>query len=157
MGGAPTAQPEARGFMRRLPGLLKLMSILGNVAVIVVIGGHQLAGKYAIIKPIQFIGHSDSAAYATAGKSLSEGLGLQVRYISEFFIPYSPGITRQKGSLAPLHGPVHRPLLLPAGLSCLLAKLPAIFSAPSGCRMTTAALAYALSRRGYVAIVAGLA
>ncbi len=156
MGDAPVTQPESRGFMRRLPGLLKLMSILGILAVIVVMGGHQLAEKYAIIKPIQFIGHSDSAAYATAGKSLSEGLGLQVRYISEFFIPYSPGITRQEDHWPPFMGLCIAPCYYLLGFHVWVAKLPAIFFGSIGLPLTTALLAYALSRRGYVAIVAGL-
>ena len=142
MGDLPAAQPEPRGFAApACPGLLKLMSILGILAVIVVIGGHQLAGKYAIIKPIQFIGHSDSAAYATAGKSLSEGLGLQVRHISsEFFIPLFARASRGRRITGRRSWACALRCYYLLGFHTWVAKLPAIFFGSIGLPLTTALL-----------------
>ncbi len=116
----------------------------------------QLWEKIGIVKPISFVGHSDDAAYAIMGDSLVNGRELDVNYVSYFFIPYDRGITRREDHWPPFMGFMIAPCFYIWGKAAWVAKLPAMFFGSIGLPLATALLAYALSRRGYVAIVAGL-
>ena len=74
------------------------------VGVMAYFGVQQIREKIELVKGVQFVGHSDDASYALMGKSLSEGRGIYVNYVSTFFIKYPPGIVRRGGSLAAVFG-----------------------------------------------------
>lgn len=141
---------------RRFSRLLRITSLVAVLAVIACLGTHQMQRKLAVVKPIQFVGHADEAAYALMGESFSQGRGLEVDYISWFFIPYSPEVTRREDHWPPFMGLSMAPCFYFLGHAAWVAKLPAIFFGSVGLPLTTALLAYALSRRGYVALIAAL-
>jgi 4-amino-4-deoxy-L-arabinose transferase-like glycosyltransferase len=136
--------------------LLRWAAFLGVVGVMVYFGVQQIREKIELVKPVQFVGHSDDAAYALMGKSLSEGRGIYINYVSTFFIKYPPGIVRREDHWPPFMGMAMAPLFWVMGVSPQVARLPAICFGSIGLPLMTALLAYALSRRGYVALVAGL-
>jgi hypothetical protein len=154
---AAPGETDARRWPRRVAVGLRILSVLLVIAAIGVIGGKQMAVKYKLIRHIQYVGHSDEAAYATQGWSLSQGKGLQVPYVSYFFTPYSPEIYRQEDHWPPFMAFAMAPGYWWTGLKeAWVARLPAIFFGSVGMPLTAALLAYALSRRGYVAVVAAL-
>jgi Dolichyl-phosphate-mannose-protein mannosyltransferase len=136
--------------------LLRWAAFVAVVGVIAYFGVQQIREKIELVKGVQFVGHSDDASYALMGKSLSEGRGIYVNYVSTFFIPYSRGIVRREDHWPPFMGMAIAPLFYVMGVSAQVARLPSIWFGSIGLPLMTALLAYALSRRGYVALVAGL-
>ncbi len=135
---------------------LRALAAAAVIAVIVMFGLRQFNEKVQLVKPVQYIGHSDEAGYALMGASLSQGRGIQVDYVSTFFIPYAPDITHREDHWPPFMGYSIAPCFYFLGKEAWVARLPAMFYASIGLPLATALLAYALSRRGYVALVAGL-
>ncbi len=131
-------------------------SLFAVVGIVLFFGIGQFREKLAIAKPITFVGHSDESAYANMARSLVEGHGLQVNYISFYFIPYDPEITRREDHWPPFMAVAIAPCFYFLGQAAWVAKIPAMLFGSVGLPLATALLAYALSRRGYVAIAAAL-
>jgi 4-amino-4-deoxy-L-arabinose transferase-like glycosyltransferase len=136
--------------------LLNTAAVLAVLAVIGMVGWHQLQRKYEIIRPIQYIGHSDEAGYALGGVSLAEGRGITVPYVSYFFIPYTPGVPRREDHWPPFMGFAMAPCVYFLGKAAWVCKLPSIFFGSVGLPLTAALLAFALSGRGYAGLAAGV-
>jgi hypothetical protein len=71
--------------------------IVTRVFVALTVGSMALALLPARLRWVENnhdVGHADSAAYAHQGRSLLEGRGLSVPYVSNFFHRYDSGITR---------------------------------------------------------------
>jgi hypothetical protein len=135
---------------------LRVLSVIAVVGIVLFFGVGQFREKLAIAKPITFVGHSDESAYASMGRSLVEGHGLQVNYVSFYFIPYGREITRREDHWPPFMGLMIAPCFYVWGQAAWVAKLPAMMFGSVGLPLAAGLLAYALSRRGYVAIVAAL-
>ena len=89
-------------------------------------------------------------------RSLVEGRGLQVNYISFYFIPYGQEITRREDHWPPFMAFAIAPCFYFLGQDAWVAKIPAMLFGSVGLPLAAAFLGYALSRRGYVAIAAAL-
>lgn len=123
---------------------------------IVLLGWRVAAYKIELIRSLKTIGHADSAAYALMGQSLSQGRGLEVNYVSFFFIPYAQDITRREDHWPPFMGFAIAPFLWMFGQEAWAAKLAPILIGSVGLPLATALLGYVYSRRTYVGFVAGL-
>jgi hypothetical protein len=148
-GGKFLSNLAARAYTRWLTPVVILL-------VIGIFGGAMAQLRWEKARNVAFIGHSDEAAYATMGKSLSEGRGLQVNYITWFFIPYDKNITRREDHWPPFISFCMAPFFKMYGVSAAVAKIPSILIGAIGLPLATALLAWKLSRRGYVGIIAGL-
>ena len=135
---------------------LRVLSVIAVMGIVLFFGVGQFREKLAVAKPITFVGHSDESAYASMARSLVEGHGLQVNYISFYFIPYSREITRREDHWPPFMAFMIAPCFYFLGQAAWVAKLPAMMFGSVGLPLAAALLAYAVSRRGYVAIVAAL-
>ncbi|HUO09648.1 MAG TPA: glycosyltransferase family 39 protein [Phycisphaerae bacterium] len=142
--------------LRRAPGLLNTVAFLSAVLVIVLVGWRQIPDKLETVRPVKYVGHADDASYALMGQSISEGRGISVPYVSTFYIPYPQTIYHREDHWPPFMGMSIAPVFYFAGKSALNARLPAIFYGSIGLPLATAFLTYALTRRGYAAIAAGL-
>ncbi len=143
-------------WMKYCERILRCVGFGAAIAVLVYLGWRVMDEKVAIVKPIQYIGHADEAAYAAMGESLAEGRGLMVRYVSWHFLAYSPEIVRREDHWPPFMGAAIAPCFWAWGKAAWVAKLPAIFIGSVGLPVAAAALAYALCRRGYAAMIAGM-
>ena len=132
------------------------IGILIVVAGIVVLGTGVAAYKVGLVRNLQTVGHADSAAYALMGQSLARGHGLEVNYVSFFFVPYSRDITRREDHWPPFMGFAIAPFLWLYGEQAWAAKLAPILIGSIGLPLATALLGYFYSRRTYVGFVAGL-
>ena len=139
-----------------LDRLLRAMALSAVLALLVQLGMMVAREKIDLVKEIQFIGHGDEAAYAAMGESIAAGNGLTVRYISWHFLQYPPEVTRREDHWPPFMGLSIAPCFLALGKQPWVAKLPAIFFGSLGLPLITALLTYALSRRGFAALAAGL-
>ncbi len=135
---------------------LRAASVIAVVGIVLFFGVGQFREKLAVAKRITFVGHSDESAYANMARSLVEGHGLQVNYISFYFIPYGPEITRREDHWPPFMPFAIAPCFYFLGQAAWVAKIPAMMFGSVGLPLAAALLAYALSRRGYVAIAAAL-
>ena len=84
---APAVAVE-RSHWRGVGVALRAGAVIAVVGIVLFFGIGQFREKLAIARGITFVGHSDEAAYANMARSLVEGRGLQVNYISFYFIPY---------------------------------------------------------------------
>lgn len=123
---------------------------------LVAIGSGIAAYKISIVRPVRFVGHADSAAYATMGVHLAEGRGLQVDYVSSHENPYPPTITRREDHWPPFLGFAIAPFVLALGPQTWVCRLAPILIGSIGLPLAAAALGMAFSRRGYVGLMAGL-
>ncbi len=83
---------------------LRIAAAFSVFLVIWTIGIQQRGEKEKVIKTVEYIGHSDEAAYAAGGVSLAEGRGLTVPYVSYFFNayqPWTPGVWRREDHWPP--------------------------------------------------------
>jgi 4-amino-4-deoxy-L-arabinose transferase-like glycosyltransferase len=135
---------------------LRVASVIAVLGIVLFFGVGQFREKLAVAKGITFVGHSDEAAYASMGRSLAEGRGLQVNYISFYFIPYGREITRREDHWPPFMAFAIAPCFYFLGQAAWVAKIPAMLFGSVGLPLAAALLGYALSRRGYVAIAAAL-
>jgi hypothetical protein len=142
--------------LKRVPGLLHALALLGVVLVIVLVGWQQMPDKLETVRPVKFVGHADDASYALMGESIANGHGIHVPYVSTFYIPYPQSIVHREDHWPPFMGMSIAPVFYFAGKSAFHARLPALFYGSIGLPLATAILAYALTRRGYAGIVAGL-
>ncbi len=133
-----------------------LASVAAVTLTLLVLGWGVASYKVALIGDIRYVGHADEAAYAEMGRSLVAGRGFRVRHVSVFFIPYDRQIERREDHWPPLMGMAIAPCLAIFGHEAWAAKLPAIVFASIGLPLAAAGLGLALSRRAYVALLAGL-
>ncbi len=150
------AEVPRRSRWRWVGYALHLVAAITVVALIAFFGQRQAAEKIETIKPIQFIGHSDEAAYALMGKSLSEGRGIYVNYVSMFFDKYPQTITRREDHWPPFMGAAIAVFFHFMGVHAWVARLPPILFGSIGIPLMTALLVYALCRRWYAGLVAAL-
>lgn len=136
--------------------VLKWLGILVLAFTLSHLGWQVASYKLTISRDIQFIGHADEAAYVTMGRSLAQGRGLSVDYVSWFFIPYSPEITRREDHWPPFMGFAIAPFFHFFGDEPWVSKIAPILIGSLGLPLAAAGLGLALSRRGYVALAAGL-
>jgi len=135
---------------------LRTSAVILIVAVIVLLGARQAREKMAIAGPVKDPGHADEVAYNLMGRGISEGRGIRVDYVSTFFLKYPPTITHREDHWPPFMGYSIAPFVYFMGKETWVARLPGIAYGSIGLPLMTALLAYALSRRGYVALVAGV-
>ncbi|MEI7766105.1 MAG: glycosyltransferase family 39 protein [Phycisphaerae bacterium] len=126
------------------------------VALLVWLALPIVQAKLEIVTQVQFVGHADEAAYAHMGRSLHEGKGFMVPYVSWHFIPYDANITRLEDHWPPLMGLMIWPCFALWGVEPWVAKIPAILMGTIGLPVISALLAHALSKRAYVGLVAGI-
>ncbi len=126
------------------------------VAVVVAYGALSAAVRFQAIARDWTIGRSDTAAYAEIGRSLAEGRGFYVRYVSTFYIPYPRTIDRPDDHWPPLMGMMIAPFFATLGVSAFNAKIPAVLMGAIGLPLAALALGIALSRSALVGLVAGL-
>lgn len=126
------------------------------VGVVLAFGALSASVRFWAIGLDRTIGHSDSAAYAEIGRSLAEGRGLDVRYVSTFYVPYERGIDRPDDHWPPLMGMMIAPFFATLGVSPFSAKIPAVLAGAFGLPLATLWLGIAVSRRAWVGLVAAL-
>jgi len=112
--------------------------------------------KIELTRDIRFIGHSDRAAYVEMGRSLANGDGLSVRYISYFFIPYSRDIVRREDHWPPFMAFMIAPWFKVFGVNPWAARLAPILIGSIALPVTTGLLGYVYSGRSYVGLASGL-
>src|SRR5205814_90265 len=98
----------------------------------------------------------DEASYALQGKSILEGRGIRVDYVSEFTGIYPRGITHREDHWPPFLAYSIAPFYSIYGVEAWVARLPGICYASIGLPLMAGLLTWALTRRGYAALVAGL-
>ena len=59
--------------------------------------------KIQIAYPIEYVGHADASGYAEMADSLIKGRGLEVDYVSWYFLKYDPRIVRPEDHWPPLY------------------------------------------------------
>lgn len=134
---------------------IKILSILLTFLVLLWAGIRVTNYKLSVVKKVEFIGHSDETAYATMGRSIVAGRGLEVPYISYYFIPYDPNITRREDHWPPLMGYFIASAYYFLGQDVWVAKVAPIVIGSILLPVLTAALALVYSRRAYVGLIAG--
>jgi len=132
------------------------LAILAVLAVVLAFGSLSAALRFRVIALDRTIGRSDTAAYAEIGRSLAEGRGFDVQYISSFYIPYDRTIDRPDDHWPPLMGMMIAPFFATLGVSAFHAKIPAVLMGALGLPLAAAWLGIAVSRRSWVGLVAGL-
>lgn len=126
------------------------------LAVVLAFGWISAALRFALIAQDRTIGRSDTAAYAEMGRSLAEGRGLTVRYVSTFYYPYDRTIDRLDDHWPPLMGVLIAPFFATLGVSAFNAKIPAVLMGAFGLPLAATWLGIAVSRRAWVGAAAGL-
>ena len=132
------------------------LAIVAVVAVVLAFGALSAAARFRVIALDRTIGHSDTAAYAEIGRSLAEGRGLFVQYISSFYIPYPRSIDRTDDHWPPLMGLMIAPFFATLGVSAFTAKIPAVAMGAIGLPLAATWLGVVVSRRAWVGLAAGL-
>jgi len=130
--------------------------VLAVVAVVVAYGSISAAVRFRAIGLDRTIGRSDTAAYAEIGRSLAEGRGFHVRYLSTFYVPYPRTIDRPDEHWPPLMGMMIAPFFATLGVSAFNAKIPAVLMGSLGLPLAALALGIAASGSAGVGLVAGL-
>jgi len=93
-----------------------------HIALLLTVGFAVFVVKFAIVRPIDYVGHADAAAYAEMADSLLKGRGFEVDYVSWYFIKY-PKIVRPEDHWPPLYSIAIAPFFLTLGKSAFAAKL----------------------------------
>lgn len=123
---------------------------------ILVLGLWVARYKHQGTRHVEFTGHADASGYVHMARSLAQGRGLTVPYVSWHFIPYDPAIARREDHWPPFLALCMAPLVRLIGDAPWVYRLAPIAIGSIGLPLAVAALAGALSRRGYVALWAGL-
>jgi 4-amino-4-deoxy-L-arabinose transferase-like glycosyltransferase len=131
-------------------------AVVAALAIVLAFGCVSAAARFDAIALDRRIGLSDTAAYAEMGRSLAEGRGLTVRYISTFYYPYARTIDRLDDHWPPLMGVLIAPFFAARGVSAFNAKIPAVLMGALGLPLAAAWLGIAVSRRAWVGAIAGL-
>lgn len=104
----------------------------------------------------RWVGPLDAAAYANQGRSLAEGDGLFIRYISSFYRPYDPAIWRPDDHWPPAMGIVLAPFFWWFGPTTWTARLVSVLIGTIALPLSVASLAHAVGRRASTTLLAGL-
>lgn len=139
----------AHGLWRRRDGWIAVFAL-------VLIGACVSAYKLSLVQSTRHVGHADEAAYVHMARSLAQGRGLEVDYVSWFFRPYTPDITRREDHWPPFVSLCAAPFVWAIGDEPWVYRLAPILIGTILLPLAAAGLAMAYSRRGYVAFVAGL-
>ena len=102
--------------LRRIDGWIWLLLLIGVFIFII---------KCHIVYPIEYVGHADASGYAEMADSLVHGRGLEVDYISFYFLKYKE-INRPEDHWPPLYSFLIAPFFLIIGKTAFAAKLPAL-------------------------------
>jgi hypothetical protein len=113
------------GFLKRLRTVLESKPN-SYIVILLVIGFVVFLAKCIIVYPIQYIGYADAAAYAEMADSLIHGRGLEVDYISSYFLKYDAQVSRPEDHWPPLYSIAIAPFFLIFGKTAFAAKLPSI-------------------------------
>lgn len=132
------------------------LGVIAAFTVVLALGCVSAAARFDVLALDRTIGHSDTAAYAEMGRSLAEGRGLRVGYISSFYYAYDPVIDRRDDHWPPLMGVLIAPFFATLGVSALHAKIPAVLMGALGLPLATTWLGVVVSRRAWVGAAAGL-
>ncbi len=112
--------------------------------------------KIQIVYPIEYIGHADASGYAEMADSLIKGRGLEVDYVSWYFLKYDPRIVRPEDHWPPLYSFLIAPFFKILGKNAFAAKMPSIFISCLLFPFVVYALAEMLSGSRIVGLAAGL-
>jgi 4-amino-4-deoxy-L-arabinose transferase-like glycosyltransferase len=126
------------------------------MAFLLVAGLLVLAWKAFIAGEIQFVGFGDPAAYAEMTRSVLDGRGFEVDYISMHFQKFDPGVSHPEESWPPLYPLLIVPFFLLLGQIAFAAKLPSILISCFLLPPITYALAKRISRSEAVALASGI-
>jgi 4-amino-4-deoxy-L-arabinose transferase-like glycosyltransferase len=141
---------------RTLRLALQILAPLLVLLVIAFLGVRQAKEKLAIVKPVEFIGHADEASYALQGKGIAAGHGIRVPYISTFFLQYPDTIIHREDHWPPFMGYSIAPFFYFLGADTWVARIPGILYGSLALPVAAGLLAYALTRRHHVALLAAL-
>jgi hypothetical protein len=150
---ASDGSPARRGRFRH--GLLWWGGAPLALLVLLLIGLWQVGYKQELTLGMRYLGHADPCSYATIARSLYQGRGYDVDYITFHFIRYDPGVTHRED-----HWPVLLPTLM-AGMYWIfedapwVARLTSFGIASFLLPLATFALGLAYSRRVWVGLAAG--
>ena len=123
---------------------------------LVYFGARFSQGKIALVRDIQFAGHADEAGYLAMARSLAEGRGLNVPYVSWHFIRYPPDIVHREDHWPPFLAFAIAPFFWGLGVAPWVGKIAPILIGSLGLPLAAALLGLTYSRRAYVALAAGL-
>ncbi len=112
--------------------------------------------KIQIVYPIEYVGHADASGYAEMADSLIKGRGLEVDYVSWYFLKYDPRIVRPEDHWPPLYSFLIAPFFKILGKNAFAAKMPSIFISCLLFPFVVYALAEMLSGSRIVGLAAGL-
>ena len=112
--------------------------------------------KIQIVRPIEYVGHADASGYAEMADSLIKGRGLEVDYVSWYFLKYPPRIVRPEDHWPPLYSFLIAPFFKILGKNAFAAKIPSIFISCLLFPFVVYVLAEMLSGSWVVGLAAGL-
>ncbi len=157
---APPGQPLHRGWRRLARTMTQALWARRDgvlvVLVLLVLGVCISLYKVGLVHGRRHIGHADEAAYVHMARSLAQGRGLTVDYVSWFFVPYDRGISRREDHWPPFVSLVAVPFVWMLGDQPWVYRLAPILIVTVLLPLAAAALGMAYSRRGYVGLGAGL-
>jgi len=125
-----------------------------HIALLLTVGFAVFVVKFAIVRPIDYVGHADAAAYAEMADSLLKGRGFEVDYVSWYFIKY-PKIVRPEDHWPPLYSIAIAPFFLTLGKSAFAAKLPSLIISCFFLPLVIYSLARELSGSKFAGLAAG--
>ncbi len=132
--------------LRRIDGWIWLLLLIGLFIFII---------KCHIVYPIKYVGHADASGYAEMADSLVHGRGLEVDYISFYFLKYEK-ILRPEDHWPPFYSFLIAPFFLIIGKTAFAAKLPALIISCFFFPIVGYLLAKRFSRNGVVGFATGV-
>jgi len=96
------------------------------IIIILLSGLSAFVIKCHIIYPIEYVGHADASGYAEMADSITHGRGLEVDYVSFYFLKYNKNIERPEDHWPPLYSFCIAPFFLIFGKTAFAAKLPSL-------------------------------
>lgn len=133
--------------LRKIDWCAKLILLAGLFAFII---------KFHIVYPIEYVGHADASGYAEMADSIIHGRGLEVDYISFYFLKYDKKISRPEDHWPPLYSFFIAPFFLLFGKTAFAAKLPSLIISCFLFPLTGYLLGKRLSGNRFVGVAAGL-
>ena len=112
--------------------------------------------KIQIVRPIEYVGHADASGYAEMADSLIKGRGLEVDYVSWYFLKYPPRIVRPEDHWPPFYSFLIAPFFKVLGKNAFASKIPSIFISCLLFPFAVYVLAEILSGSWVVGLAAGL-
>ncbi len=115
-----------------------------------------LAHRLDLVRNNYDVGHADSAAYALQGRSLAEGHGLRIPYVTGFFHRYSPDIWREDDHWPPFLAFILAPVFRIAGPDAAMAHATTVTLGAVALPLAAAGLAAATTGRLWAALLGGV-